>query len=308
VRIGILSSHRVRCGVSEYSNRYADALAKIGHDPVILAMRAGAAQFDLPADAIHDVHDVGLCGHYNPVEAGGNVTWEPVLNLDALCGLGLDALHIQYQCSIIREEQVLAAVTICGVPAAVTFHDNAILGSFPWQAFNLRYSHREGVGIGNPTVIPFPIEDRAPLIRSFGLGRSQGAVIAPICERNGWRFEDIGPSQEWLSHEDLIGWLRGADAIVLWYPPEPRAGSSQALRDAMAARRFVVTNDTEWFADAPKYLEEGYLKVGTPGMLEEALWQRFRRPFVEQNSWTAVAARIVADMAALTAHAPACGA
>ncbi len=296
MRVGILTSWNVRCGVAQYSARYADALAQIGHTPVILALRAGAPQFDLPEETGHLVVDVGYCGHYNPP------SWQPVLDASGLRDIArrnLDAIHVQYQCMIVRQEQLAALRTATAKPLAITFHDNALLPSFPAQAFDLRYAHREGVGIG-ATIIPFPIEDRPPIVRSFGLGRSQSEIIAPICERNGWIFEDIGPSQEWLSHEDLIAWLRGSDAIVAWYPPEPRAGASLAARTAIAARRPLITNDTEWFAEMPLSVGgncEGdiYRKVSNPAELESHLRGLFWRRYVDERSWPAVATRFVDD-------------
>lgn len=305
MRVGILTSHNVRCGVAQYSERFADALAGIdGVEPVILAARTTADQFDLPEESEHEVIDVGYCGHYSPPD------YQPMLDIPTIVAAGLDAIHVQYQCMIFRQEHLLAMTQQVACPVALTFHDNCIAPNFPTEAFRLRYSHRQGVGIA-AGVIPFPVEVRQPIVRSFGLGRSQSDIVRPVVEDLGYRFEDIGPSPGWLSHEDLMTWLRGADAIVLWYPPEPRAGSSQAARDALAARRPLITNNTEWFSDLPSgtlaYDDIGYEKVETPDELRRGLRRLLdhRDAWFDQCSWNTIARRLVADYVAVGARAPA---
>jgi hypothetical protein len=293
MRVGILTSHRVPCGIAQYSERFANALARIGHEPVILAGRADEHR-SVPeefAGEVHDVAQIGLWrndGEYN-------------LNWGAVRGLGLDVIHVQYQSMLFDQWALADLVRDFPGPTAVTFHDSCNRPDFPAQAFDLRFTHRDGVGVGAPEVIPFAIEERPPVVRTFGLGRTRSDLIAPICERLGWIFEDIashepiqggGYDNKWRSHEDLIAWLRGADAIVLWYDDQPMAGSSQAARTAMAARRPVIVNDVTWFRDLPTRVSR-FVKVGSLEELEAELTETLGDRYVTENSWESVASRLV---------------
>jgi hypothetical protein len=286
MRVGILTSHRAPCGVSEYSNRLADAFAALPDvEPVILAARADERR-SIPEESPHEVHDVAKIGLWSD-----DGRYRILLNAFD----GLDVVHVQYQSMLLNQEPLAILAREFPGPTAITFHDSCQRPDFPYDAFDLHFSHRWNVGPPNVIAIPFGIEDRAPIIRTFGLGRTRSDVIAPICKRNGWIFEDAsshepihGGGQSWRSHADLIEWLRGADAIVLWYDPQPMAGSSQAARTAMASRRLVVTNDTEWFSDLPPRAK-GFLKVTELWEMEDALRQQFQRAYVEENSWDQVA-------------------
>lgn len=295
LRVGILTSWRVPCGIYQHSARLADALAQIGHQPVILAGRADEGR-SYAEESAHEVHDVAQIGLWRD-------DGQYALNIEKVLSLRLDALHVQYE-SMLFNQEPLAELAACfrspnayHGPTAITFHDSCIRGDFPYQAFDLHFTHRQGVGRGE--VIPFGIENRQPVVRTFGLGRTRSDLIAPICERNGWAFETVathepirGGGQEWRTHEDLIAWLRGADAIVLWYDDNQMAGSSQATRTALAARRPVVTNDTSWFSDLPDETRS-YRKVHSLEELESVLVDRFADPYLATNSWRRVAGMLV---------------
>lgn len=307
MRVGILTSWRVPCGIYMYSSRLADALATLpGVQPVILAGRADEHR-SVPEESPHEVHDVAKIGLWRDDGVYSLPTNAIVGTGDTpICGW-LDALHVQYQ-SMLFNQEALAELshlyrTYNGgshrIPLAVTFHDNCQAPSFPYGAFDLKFTHRWNVGPADAEVIPFGIEDRPPVVRTFGLGRSQVEVIQPLCERNGWVFESAtshepihGGGQAWRTHEDLIAWLRGADAIVLWYPPQPMAGSSQAARTAMASRRPVFTNSTEWFEDLPREAA-GITKCAHEAEMEDRLRALFHRPYVQSNSWVKVAQKLV---------------
>lgn len=297
MRIGLLASHRVPCGVAQYTERLAEALARTEDaEPVILAGRADEHR-SVPEEWPGEVHDAATIGLWRD---------DGVYTLDALTiweKYNLDVLHVQYQ-SMLFDQQALAPLARCFHencgPTAITFHDNCQRPDFPYDAFDLHFSHRFNIGPPNVEVIPFGIEDRPPVVRTFGLGRTRADYIQPICERNGWIFEDAsshepiqGGGQNWRTHEDLIQWLRGADAIVLWYDDNGMAGSSQAARTAMASRRPVVTNDTTWFSDLPRRTD-GYTKVRDLQELEMTLSGLLHRGYAHRNSWDAVA-RILMD-------------
>ncbi len=306
MRVGVLASHRVPCGIAEYTNRLVEALERRDDiEPVLLALRAdGHRSVPEDLDGV-EVVDIGTIGLWRD---------DGVYSLDAerILGLGLEALHVQYQSMLVNQDPLADLATRFDGTAAITFHDNCLLPDFPHDAFDLRFTHRAGVGGGSAEVIPFGIEERPPVVRTFGLGRSRADYLAPICERRGWVFEDVsshepihGGGQAWRSHSDLVDWLRGADAIVLYYDDNPAAGSSQAVRTAMAARRPVFVNDATWFGDLPTQLRQSYSgvsfeKVATLDDLEWALAELFSRPYVEENSWDYVASLLCERYAAVS--------
>lgn len=295
MRVGILTSWRVPCGVYQYSARLADALAaQPDTEVVILAGRADEHR-SVPEESTHEVYDgAAAIGLWRDDK-------EYYLSIDGILGMDLDVIHVQYQ-SMLFDQWSLAelALRFKGI-MAITFHDNCQRPDFPYDSFNLHFSHRWNIGPPSIQVMPFGIENRPPVVRTFGLGRTRSDYIRPICERNGWVFETIashepihGGGQAWLPHNELIDWLRGADAIVLWYDDNGMAGSSQAVRTAIASRRPVITNDTTWFEDLPKKIRY-YQKVSDFDGLERALQEMFHRPYVEGSSWDLVAKKFVTE-------------
>ena len=299
MRVGLMTSWRVPCGIYQYTSRLADAMAQIpGMEVVILAGRADEHR-SVPEESNHEVHDIATIGLWRD---DGHYS----VAVDKICGvngdLDLDVIHVQYQSMLFTEPDLLLLSHCFNGSLAITFHDRCQSPTFPYEAFNLKFSHRWGTGPRDAETIDMGIEDRPPVIRTFGLGRTRADLIAPVCERNGWVFENAashepihGGGQVWRTHEDLIEWLRGADAIVLWYDPEAMAGSSLGARTAMAARRPVYVNRTEWFSDLPETSgQPPYLrKCNDFFELETALRQQFTRPYAEANAWTKVAAKLV---------------
>lgn len=294
MRIGILTSWRVPCGIYQYSARYADALEQIGHGPVILAGRADEHR-SVPEESTHSVFNVAKIGLWRDDQQYN-------LDIDWITRLGLDAIHVQYQ-SMLFSQQALAEMCMAySGPVAITYHDNCQRGDFPYHSFSNHFTHRRNVGPPQAKVIPFGIEVRPPIVRTFGLGRTRSDIIGSICNNNGWVFEDIathepihGGGQRWRSHDELIEWLRGADVIVLWYDDVAQAGSSQAARTALASCRPVVTNDTTWFSDLPASISNHhYNKVHNVIELEDTLFDILHpHHYVRTHSWTTVAKLMV---------------
>jgi hypothetical protein len=291
VRVGILTSWRVPCGIYQHSARLADALHVIGHEPVILAGRADEGR-SYAEESEHEVHDVAQIGLWRDDGCYS-------LDTDRILSLELDVLHVQFENMLFNQEPLEDLARRFPGPTAITYHDSCLRPDFPHGAFDLRFSHRENVGAGPIEVIPFGIEDRPPVVRTFGLGRTRSDLLRPLCERNGWIFETVathepirGGGQEWRTHQELIAWLRGADVIVLWYDDNAMAGSSQAVRTAMAARRPVFTNDVKWFEDLPPETR-GYRKLSSLEELESVLGFAFDDPYRQASSWTHVARLLV---------------
>lgn len=290
LRVGLLTSWQTPCGVYDYSRHLADALARRDDVEVVILASDNDPGRQLSDPETHTVKDVARIGHWR----GDH---EYSINLSEVRATGLDVLHVQYQ-SMLFEQEALRSLGYLnaedGVLSVITFHDNCVRGDFPVGLFPVRITHRGGVGPADH-IVPFGVENYAPLVRTFGLGRTREDVIRPICEKHGFRFESAASSeaasggQAWRSQEDLHAWLREADAIVLWYGETAMAGSSQAARTAMATRRPLFINDTTWFREIPDGLPGVFKMPDAPEELEYALVSVLSRPFISDHSWDRVA-------------------
>lgn len=293
MRVGLLTSWRTQCGIAEYSSHLARALTRVGAEVYVLgSMNDDTNGRHLPAD-----HSWGLAALRElPVfdVQAWRVDRQHRLLVDPILAQDLDVLHVQYEVLLYHREKLRELLARFEGVKAVTWHDNCIPPDVPTN-FDVAFRHREDTGPFG-TVIPFGIEQVPPVVKTFGLGRSRADVIAEICERNGWRFEQSFGDQRWLSQSELHEWLREADVIVLWYPPNAGAGSSQAARTALATRRPLIVNTVEWFADLPwgpgATAQDIIHAPDRPEELENALryvLHRQAEPYIEASSWDRVA-------------------
>jgi hypothetical protein len=177
---------------------------------------------------------------------------------------------------------------------ALTYHDKEGVLAFPCELVDLLYAHRQDVGVGPRHLIPQGIDLRAPVVKTFGLGKSRLDVIAEICARNGWDFQHSFGKDRWLEHDELFAWLRDCDAIVLWYDKKLGSGGSAAAPFAIGTRRPVFVNDTHAFTDLPERASN-LRKLHTPEELELSLSELFANPYAEERTWERVASTLVAD-------------
>ncbi len=283
MKVGLLTSYRTICGIAEYSSHLALALKRAGADVVVLGSQNE--------------------GHRNldPDPATLAVPWMPVFdvqawradgrhdfNVEAILHEGCDVLHVQYEVILYHRERLQELLDRFDGVKVITWHDSCVPPDMPGP-WDVQLRHRDDTGPGG-TVIPMGVEDVAPVVKTFGLGRSRADIICSICDRRGWKFEQSFGDQRWLHAAELHAWLREADAIVLWYPDVDSAGSSLAARTALATRRPLVVNDVSWFRDLPERLF-GLQKVpDDPRMLDGALtFLLSNMPYITEHSWDRVA-------------------
>ena len=286
VKVGMLTTWNTQCGIAEYSRGLVEALREHADVEMIVL---GSRNYDERAvapdeDFVLASFDVERWNRYGHRE----------LDVERILDLDLDVLHVQYQLGLYNVPRLVELLERLEGASVITWHDNWVPVELQALRFDGAITHRLGVG---PTdlVIPHGVRNVPPIVRTFGLGRTREDVIAPICERNGWTFESAATSesafggQSWVPWRQLHDWLRGADAIVLWYEENELVGASGAAHTALATRRPLIVNDFTWFADLPE--RSGPLRKidDDPALLEATLREVLDNPLVAARAWDVVA-------------------
>lgn len=280
-KIGMLTSWNTQCGISEYSKYLVTAMRKAGHDVTVL----GSKNYDERKVAEDESYVIPVFGVL-PWNRYGDHSFD----VEAILAQNFDVIHVQYEVLLYNQAGFNRLWKEFKGLKVLTYHDNCIPPDFPAQDFDLFYTHRESVGLGSGYILPFGIENRPPVVKTFGLGRSRDDIIAAACLRLGYGFQSSFGEQDWKSTEELHQWLRDSDAIVLYYADVPSAGSSQAARTAIATRRPVIVNNVTWFEGV-----EGVYRVNTPEELEAELFNLLDHPIINRDSWDLIAETIYND-------------
>jgi SAM-dependent methyltransferase len=283
----MLTTWNTQCGIAEYSRGLVEALQAGGVEMVVL----GSRNYDERAVAADEDYVVP-CFDVEPWNRHGHRE----LDVERILGLDLDVLHVQYQLGLYNVPRLVELLERFDGASVITWHDNWVPIELEAHRFDAAITHRLGVG---PTdlVIPHGVRNVPPIVRTFGLGRTREEVIAPICERNGWTFESAATSeaafggQPWVPWRQLHDWLRGADAIVLWYEENELVGASGAAHTALATRRPLIVNDFTWFADLPQRSGPFHKLDDDPALLEATLREVLDNPLVTERAWETVAQR-----------------
>jgi hypothetical protein len=295
MRIGILTTWNTRCGIAEYSRYLVDALRRQGDVEVtVFASRNFGQRVVAPYEEwAAPAFDVQI--------------WHPKhsfeLDVERVLACPLDVLCIQYSNLFYDRARLVELLRRFAGVTALVYHDKGGVWAFPYELVDLLYTHREDVGVGPRRVIAQGIDLRRPVVKTFGLGKSRLDIIAPVCERNGWDFQHSFGDDRWLESEELFAWLRDSDAIVLWYDEDHRAGESAAALVAIATRRPVFVNDTEWFRDLPKHTAS-LRKLRTPEDLEIALREALTDSYAENRTWDQTAGMLLRDFRDATERTP----
>ncbi len=292
MKVGLLTTWNTPDAVAEYSRTLVEGL--LTREDIELTVLGSRNQDE---QALAEPEEFVLASFdVMPSERDGR----DQLDVEPILALGLDVLHVQYTGGLYNLPRLNELLRRFEGLRVVTWHDNVAPEGLEWNRFDAAVTHREGVGPGAPEVLAHPVRSLPPLVRTFGSGRTREDVIRPVCERNGWVFESLAQTPDaaanpWKAWQDLHDWLRGADAIVLWYDDDPLAGSSGAARTAIATRRPVIVNDTSWFADLPQQSGAFYKVRDDPAALQATLREILRQDsMIERWSPQASANRHVA--------------
>jgi hypothetical protein len=286
MKVGLLSSWNTICGISEYSRSLVAAMRRRDDvDVQVFGSRNYGERDVRPYD--EDETPVMDIQAWHPDKRS-------TLDVETILAADLDVLHIQYSSLFYNRRRLVDLMRRFPGVLALTYHDKVMGRGFPWQLADLRFAHREDVGLGPRKLIPQGIDVRPAVVKTFGLGGKSRDVdlIADICARNGWQLHTTFGRQSWMETEELRQWLRDSDAIVLWYPKVKTSGGSASAPLAIGTRRLVFVNDTLSFDDLPERTTN-LRKVSSAEELELAMRAELVNEYAEARSWDRVASFIV---------------
>lgn len=156
LRVGLITTWGLACGVAEYSKALANALRLRGHEVTVLA------NYPLPQESLKpDENRVVRCFYTG---------WHAERGVAASLALGtigdqrLDVVHLQYQSFIYPHpfnDFLRRAAQM--VPVVVTFHDACLPPEFPLQVIRGAIVHspltRQLLSLGGAAVVPIGIHD-----------------------------------------------------------------------------------------------------------------------------------------------------
>lgn len=289
LKIGWLSTYNTRCGISEYSRYLVDALRRRDDVDVTVFGSKNYDEYKVEEDQEYVLPTFAVL----PWNKYGDHSFD----VDTILESEPEVLHIQYEVLLYNQEGLASLLQRYSGLRVITYHDNCIPPNFPYHSFDLQYTHRDDVGVGEGFILPMGVEDRVPVVKTFGLGRSRKDIIESICDRNGWNFAYSFGEEDWVDQESLYSWLRDSDLIVLYYDDAAAAGTSIAARVAISTRRPVIVNKTTWFKDLYQdiiYSPNLYVANGE-SQLEITMRAVLINRYIEENSWDTIANTLVED-------------
>src|SRR5579863_6042931 len=170
MRVGMLTSWNTQCGIAEYSRALVEALQDRGVDVVVL----GSRNYDERSIAEHEDYvvpcfDVERWNRYGHRE----------LDVERILDLGLDVLHVQYQLGLYNVPRLVELLERFEGASVITWHDNWVPVELEPHLFAAMITHRPGVGPDGAATIPHGLRRIAPIVRTFGMGRTREDVITP---------------------------------------------------------------------------------------------------------------------------------
>ena len=295
MKIGMMTTWGVSCGIYEYTRNLSHSLAWfVDVDSVKLFTNKLTSGYSNASGLIKIVEDSFGSPFFGSETAYINM--EKILeNVD-----DLDVFHVQYQVSLYRDDNMtnlIREIKNRGIKTVVTLHDSSRHPGFDVGMFDHIIIHKpdilkESHLIDKTIILPFPIPYTQPSVFSFGMGRNNYKLIQSVCDDLMINF-DYHDAKEmgWAQEDQLFHDMYMADAIVLWYSDVATKGSSSAARMALASYRPVIVNDIPWFSDLPNY--NRLYKVRSAEELENVLCSIFEHDRLHEASYDRVAGYIL---------------
>jgi len=286
MRVAHLTTWGVKCGISEYVTGLIAEMAKRQDNP----------NFRIFANISNKLtaKDGPMVSRIFTVRAwDGNA----LAFKEELIAYRPDVLHIQYQATLYRVSwlnRIMREVRDNGGKVVVTFHDSAIPEELDFSQIDQAIVTRPEVGLfiadnlcGHLDIVEVPLytPEVKPVIATFGIGRSDRHRIRRVCNNLGYKFKE---PKSWLTEDNLIKFLKSADAVVLWYYNVGIIGSSAAAKLVIACNRPLYVKDIDWFSDI-KEDKKSVIKCQYLSDLEEKLAKNFNNLYKKRYNLPKIA-------------------
>lgn len=259
-KIGMITSWGQRCGIAQYTENLVAGLRSLGNDVQVIA--------NIPYEEITHPDEPFVHRLWN-VEGRDGVRYFDYYKAFQILG-GCDVVHVQSEASLYA--QTYLPTLQAGLPKSrfvVTHHSTCAANMMPTVRMHIAHEERVldalSIPSGHRASMPMPspvVEYKEPpvlgdtfLLRSYGLGRNQdGMVDEAVRQWNGKgvlpkiRFETHYGHHRWVPFGELLKWIQGAHACILYYPPVGAFVSSSAAYLSLACGRPLVVSNTEWFS------------------------------------------------------------
>ncbi len=292
MNIAFLSTANIICGISEHTRLLGGHLRSLGHNVYTFS------QYVSGQDQNQRIREVGSF----TFESFWVDVWDHKTEMDMdfivdTCRrLNVEVFHCQYEACLYQEpllNELMERLSKLNLKIVYTFHSSCITGGINRNLIHSSVAHSEGLynalqnmRMSRVYLVPPGIVNRKPVVKSFGIRGGQKELVQRVCDKLGYKYEVLSPFEKWYEFDDLMNQLRLADAIVLYYPPDVSEVTSSAVRIALASRRPVIVNDTNWFKDISS---PTVYKVTSEYGLADVLQDLLNKDYIDHHDWLKVA-------------------
>ena len=287
MNIAMLTTWNSACGIAEYSTHLVGQFQSMGHNQILFVNNAAMADYTLKNIRIQEkCFGVEWWGEKPEFKTKDiKYYWN---QYEKSYGT-IDVLIIQYQSTLYQEKGFNELLQWVSCPIVAVRHDSSVHPKHKLDLIDSFICHNRD--IKECHYIPFPTIEIVPNVFSFGMGRNDYDFIKQACQELGINFLGWDSRVKgWIDERTLFGYMRNADAIVLWYNDVSLKGQSAALRTAISSHRPVIVNDIGWFANAPSFvykvpnhdLSKEFTKKEA---LKQMLWEVLNMGYIRTNSY-----------------------
>lgn len=301
-KIGMITPWGQRCGIAQYTENMVAALRQIGHEVVVIA--------NIPYEDLTHPDQLFVHRLWEVEGRTGKKQFDYNKAVELLSDC--DLIHIQGESALYAQEYMPKLMgKLVDIPWCITHHSTCATRIGPNMRFHMAHSEKvlDGLSI-RPAVravqpMPSPIVDyieppilgETLLLRSYGLGRNQDELVQEAVKRvnvdfpdlPNIRFETHYGHHKWIPFSELLRWIQGSHACILYYPPVGAQVTSSNAYLALGCGRPLVVSKTNWFGTlSPDYAlfagnSPSELRTG----LEELLvnYEGYRSKAAEYASW-----------------------
>lgn len=257
MKIGMLTTWGVQCGIAQHSSFLVEALTKAGHEVQVFHQKGGVTGTD---GGIITRPCWEWYGRTNKVEFD-----EEALEMMKEC----DVLHIQYEAFLWHQDYLPKVMKAARGPVFMTHHSSCTGPGCPVSEVKANIVHdNDFPTMQNRVVMPMGIpewdfvtfDQTRPTMGSFGLGRNDDEYCLEAMREasemlaDPIRYETHYGTSKWVGMLQLRDILQQHRILALIYPKVDAIVSSSAACVALATGLPVLCSNTRWFQHLRDYV------------------------------------------------------